>query len=411
MRKRSSLPFARVLPWCAAALALSAANIAQANSPWRIDGVASGARVQAASPAASSAVRVAVALDVLEPNSPDLRLRLTDGAIVDAKWVSTDMRGPENFSWSGFVDGDPEQQVVLTRVGHFVSAYLSVRQGVYELRSDREGYLLMKLEADRFPECGGAVTVDDLQTPESDAAPGAVPAGAANLVDVLIVFSPGTTTQLGGQAPAQTFAQAAVDSANQAFVNSQMVTRFRLAGVRFTTRSDSGSSSTDLSWLRNDVEVAGWRNAVGADLVSMISEFSDSCGLGYLMSTPAGTGFAASAFQVSARSCAIGNLSYAHEHGHNMGFQHNPENGSGAPFAYAYGHYINGSYRTVMSYSNSCTSGCTRRPYFSNPNVNYLGVATGVADQRDNARAGNQTAAVVALFRNPVSPVFANGFE
>lgn len=63
------------------------------------------------------------------------------------------------------------------------------------------------------------------------------------------------------------------------------------------------------------------------------------------------------AFQVSVRSCAIGNLGYAHEHGHNLGVQHNPENGSGAAFPYAYGHYIDGSYRTVMSYANPCPAG------------------------------------------------------
>ena len=62
---------------------------------------------------------------------------------------------------------------------------------------------------------------------------------------------------------------------------------------------------------------------------------------------------------VTARSCAIGNLSYAHEHGHNLGFAHNPENGGGAAYADAYGHYVSGNYRTVMSYSNPCVGGCT----------------------------------------------------
>lgn len=63
-----------------------------------------------------------------------------------------------------------------------------------------------------------------------------------------------------------------------------------------------------------------------------------------------------------------------------------------------------------MSYSNPCTSGCTRRPYFSNPNVSFNGAATGVENQRDNARAGTNTAPIVAAFRAP-QIIFANGFE
>ena len=81
-------------------------------------------------------------------------------------------------------------------------------------------------------------------------------------------------------------------------------------------------------------------------------------------------------------------------------------------FAYGFGHFVNGSYRTVMSYSNNCTSGCTRVPYFSNPNVSYNSVATGIANQRDNARAGNTTAPDVANFRAAnTNSIFLNGFE
>ena len=94
-----------------------------------------------------------------------------------------------------------------------------------------------------------------------------------------------------------------------------------------------------------------------------------------------------------------------------MGFQHNREDGIGPVFPYAFGHYINGSYRTVMSYSTPCASGCTRRPYFSNPNVSFMGAATGIAEQRDNARAGNQTASIVAQFRGSVDVLLRNGFE
>lgn len=363
--------------------------------------------------AVTQALPVRLDWQIARAEAASLDLPLPDGRVVRAERQSVEQRGDADWTWVGTVDGDAEQQVILTRVGEYASAYLSLDSGVHELTPTAAGPLLMQLDTDRFPGCGGALVPP--ATGSADASTGlpvdpTEPArNAADLMDVLVVFSPGSVTQLGGQAQAQTFAQGAVDSSNQAFANSQVKARFRLAGVRFTTRADSGNSSTDLSWLRGDAEVAGWRNETRADMVGLIGEFSNACGQGYLMSNPPGAGFAPNAFQVTARSCAIGNLSYAHEHGHNMGLQHNPENGSGPAYPYAFGHWVNGNFRTVMSYSNPCTSGCTRRPYFSNPAVSFNGAPTGVADQRDNARAISNTARIVAGFRQG-DAIFANGF-
>lgn len=364
--------------------------------------------------AVTQAMPVRVDWQIAHAEAVSMDLPLPDGRVVRADRQSVEQRGESDWTWVGTVDGDAEQQVILTRVGEHASAYLSLDSGIHELTPTAAGPLLLRLDTDRFPGCGGALLLP--ATASADESPGTAvdPADpirtAADLMDVLVVFSPGSVAQLGGQAQAQAFAQSAVDSSNQAFANSQVKARFRLAGVRFTARSDSGSSSTDLTWLRGDAEVAAWRNETRADMVGMIAEFSNSCGQGYLMGNPPGPGFAPNAFQVTARSCAIGNLTYAHEHGHNMGLQHNPENGSGPAYPYAFGHWVNGNFRTVMSYSNPCTSGCTRRPYFSNPSVSFNGAATGIADQRDNARAISNTARIVAAFRQG-DAIFANGFE
>lgn len=388
-------------------LLVFAAAPAFTQQPWVVTDPVSASRAHPISSAAIASARVRLSPEAVDAATPVIDLQLPDGRRVRAWRQSGEQRGADNFHWLGWVDGDPEQQVSLTRVGAEMSAYLSLRDGVFELTPTQEGPLLMQIDTERFPACGGA-PVDHVHAAEAGAV--AQPAGTSTLIDVLVVFSPSSTSLLGGQPQAQTFAQSAVDSANTAFQNSQMAARFRLAGVRFTARADSGSSSTDLSWVRNDPEVAAWRNEVGADMVGMISEFSNACGQGYLMTSP-GPGFAPSAYQVTARDCAVGNLSYAHEHGHNMGLHHDPANGSGAAYPYAYGHFVDGNYRTVLSYSTECTAGCTRRPYFSNPNVVFQGAATGIADQRDNARAGNQTAAIVAAFRAGAWESFANGFE
>jgi hypothetical protein len=123
------------------------------------------------------------------------------------------------------------------------------------------------------------------------------------------------------------------------------------------------------------------------------------------------TGNQNNAFTVTVRSCAVGNLSFAHELGHNMGSAHNPENGSGATYSYGYGHWVNGSYRTVMSYVDPCTSGCTRVAYFSNPSVIYNGAATGVNNARDNARSINNTADTIAAYRYSGSSITLSSFN
>jgi hypothetical protein len=95
-----------------------------------------------------------------------------------------------------------------------------------------------------------------------------------------------------------------------------------------------------------------------------------------------------------------------------MGSQHNPEDGgSGATHPYGYGHYVNGAFRTVMSYVNQCPSGCPRRPFFSNPEVTLGGFSTGVNDARDNARAINNVSDIVANYRYSGANLMMNNFN
>jgi len=85
-----------------------------------------------------------------------------------------------------------------------------------------------------------------------------------------------------------------------------------------------------------------------------------------------------------------------------MGMEHDPASAgispSGASYPWSFGHNVNGSFRTIMSY-NVCTISCPRILHFSNPDVLYNGTPTGIADQRDNAHTGDLIAPIVANFR------------
>jgi hypothetical protein len=150
----------------------------------------------------------------------------------------------------------------------------------------------------------------------------------------------------------------------------------------------------------------------------------DACGIGYLM-TNVSTAFASSGFSVVMRNCATGYYSFGHEMGHNMGATHDRyvNDGDGA-YTYSHGYvYKPAKWRTVMAYNDECKDNgydCTRIQYWSNPNVNYQQVPTGISQNASNSSANNaltlnNTASTVANFRASISPTpqcdLAVGFD
>ena len=221
-------------------------------------------------------------------------------------------------------------------------------------------------------------------------------------IDLMSVYTPQARAAAGGATQIQGRIQAAVDQANTAFINSNMTVRFSLAHTAEVAYNDSGNIETDLNWVTGNSTVASWRNTYAADMVSLItSNGGGYCGIGWVQRNP-GAGFANHAFQVTALSC-LPNSTLAHEHGHNMGMEHDPASAgissSGASYPWSFGHNVNGVFRTIMSY-NVCSISCPRVLHFSNPDVLYNGHQTGLSDQRDNAHTGDLTAAIVAAFRS-----------
>jgi len=164
--------------------------------------------------------------------------------------------------------------------------------------------------------------------------------------------------------------------------------------------TESGNFSNDLNNLRSGVIPAALdlRETYSADLVAMLSDAAGACGVGYLMQnlSPA---FEASGFSATNYSCAVGNLTFAHELGHNMGCQHDADNASVAPlFSYSYGwrwNATNGQQRrSVMAYSPGI-----RVPHFSNPDVTNGGTPTGDPVLANNALSINNAALVISNFR------------
>ncbi len=353
------------------------------------------------SPTVMGARQIALNADALEA-AEAIGLRFLDDARYVARRTQLEQRGPNDLTWRGRLEQTSSGRVVLTLKNDLVMGLIYAPDGIYQLDLLADGgQVLTQLDQSEFPECAGGIEplVQAGDTHGEDVAPSG---DTASRIDVMVVYTPQARDAAGGVAAIEATAQAAVDIANTAFMDSNMVARYNLVHTALANHNDSGDLYTDLPWVANDAGVATLRNTHAADLVSLIVENGGGfCGLGYVMRTP-GASFESAAFQVTARTCAVGNLSWAHEHGHNIGMEHDPANGplpADASYPWSFGHFIDGSYRTVMSYSNQCTLGCTRVAHFSNPSVTHLSAPTGIADARDNHRTGNLTGDIVSNFR------------
>ncbi|HRY51520.1 MAG TPA: M12 family metallo-peptidase [Candidatus Paceibacterota bacterium] len=229
------------------------------------------------------------------------------------------------------------------------------------------------------------------------------------VVDLMVLYTPAAQEASGGERGMNLLIDLAVEEANLCYANSQVQLRLNLVHTGAVPYPESGNLGADLNRLTatNDGfldDIHSWRDQYAADLVALIVEQESSrlyAGIANQLSrlSPAA---ASSGFAVIRRVYLTGNYTLAHELGHNFGCDHNRENTIGQTmFTYAYGYRFTVGdliYRTVMANRPGW-----QIPHFSNPNVLFLGAATGVPIEQshaaDNASVLNLTAPTVALFR------------
>lgn len=364
--------------------------------------------------------QVAVDAAALE-SSP--RLPLLDGRSYDLERGEIERRGAANFTWRGKVI-DPARPdaygtATFTVMGDLMAGLVVMPDAVYEIEpltgAQADGHRIIQVESP-MGTCGGAVAPDlPARSPRqrrtariaaeaaAQATQEAITAGAAEpaRLDLLALWTPSEAAGQGGIKKIRLIIQNAVDVANTAYINSRVNTRLNLVHARQINYSETGEPETDLFWLKNDRTIANLRKSVGADVVSLfLNRMLGACGIGFLMTNDAfSKEFAPWTYSTVKRAC--GALVLAHEVGHNLGSHHdrpNAGNANVALFPWAFGHIVEGQFRTVMAYGNNC-SVCPWVEHFSNPEVTRNGVATGVTGQSDNARVHNATYGLVSTFQ------------
>ena len=318
----------RVLRWqLVAAIVVFAPLVTTAAPP--SDLVLGNGKVIQPGPYAKRAVEVDI-----DPSGPGkgvgrLAVKMPGGRVIQLERTGFESRGQGNGVWRGKWTQDVDSEAVITvKDGHVVGRFV-IDGRVFELHPGQGGKHVMKtLKPDAFPACDSGeaeyVVADDVASAGSVAASGDA---GGTIIDLLSVYTPRVASRLGGQAAAEAMIQAAVDNANAAFANSNMGVQYRLVRAEQVDYTTAGTTSDDLYWVTFDAGVSALRDEVGADMVSIIVDTSGSCGTGWVQRTPS-SGFSVYAYQATDMDCAVGNLTFAHEHGHNLGMEHNPENSS-----------------------------------------------------------------------------------
>lgn len=360
---------------------------------------------------AGTAQEQPVRIDLASLGSRRVRIPLLDGQEVVADRSDLEVRGQGDFAWRGKIAGmagEVTGDVTLTVRNGRVLGRIVVPGAAFRIVPAAEGgHRMERIEEEEVPledfEMLDVVPLAEILEDEEEesgvprllAAPARK--GPISRFNVIAFYTPEARIAAGGEASIRQLLQHEVDIANSAYINSQIQVRLEMPYMEEVNRPNRDNANG--YWVRLDPRVVELQRRYGAAFTALVVE----------------EGFQGCAFATSIMRKDVFNdrkttvqggtvinrrclnsvwVLLAHELGHVQGCEHDPLAGSpvqSALFPYAYGHYVDGSFRTVMSYANGCTKGCPAVPYFSNPAVSFNGQKTGIAGKRDNHRVINAT--------------------
>jgi|GEM_PF-1350859 len=362
----------------------------------------------------------AVALDPAQLQGKAHQLILPNGKSLHARTGELETRGDRSFSWRGHLySGDHAVGSATYTVNDGrVTGRIRVKGQRYVLRSDGQGgHWLGSQDESHLPAPHpehGPLTPADSSTPSSERlaqreAQSDGQGDDAPVIDVLLIYTQQAIDDAGGEMAIRDAMRSAADVTNTGFFNSENEARIRVVGVHPTDVEEPADGSQNLGELRDDPIISALRQRYSADLIAAAGNYDGWCGIAFAPGSEFqfNPGSGISLTNSRPDFGCLQNVTMAHEIGHNMGLHHDPVNGPSPGNAiqpYAFGHFVDQEFRTIMSYWTECTDGnswnCPSVDHFSDPDVIPSGESSpsGVEDERHNSRVIDQTDSWVAAY-------------
>lgn len=325
----------------------------------------------------------------------EMRLKSVDGIVRSVKTSATGSRlitGVIESRWSG--GGAPArtpdgQFVMVVRRGAVAGTIWAPGVGAFAIQpvADPNGKNLWQTTivaqaSTGRPICGGDFEFSsaDVGQEQGGAAGGdCACADSGEIIDIMMLYDTQARVAAGGVAAIEAIAEASIEFTNQAYANSAIAPlQLRIVHMQEVTYDEAVTQDVDhlvrLSTNGDGIldQVHPLRDQYHADLVNLLIDDLNG-GLGWRNVFDPASGFSVCGWY----STTFGYV-MAHETGHNLGCAHDRPNHFEFPnqFRYGYGQTFDVSgtpYATIMSYVGQGS------PHYSNPEVTYLGVPTGVA--------------------------------
>ena len=363
--------------------------------------------------------------DLVRSAPQRLEFEAPDGRVLAPEMRVFEDRGNGNAMWvGGYAELGYDSVVLTLQDGHLVGRFGLPEGGTYWIRSDGAGAGRLTEGRPTGANCGGGIV------PEADPAVAAVEAlradpprrveGESNhgRLDILILYTEAAEQRLeqAGWGPPATFTQHAIDYLNLVLRNNQVTLAANLVHQEAAPAALEGNTNPLYPFATNR-DVQDLRAEHKADLAHLFFGLTAPgfCGQAYLptrgrtaanfwpdaygVTTVAG-GCVSAAHLVRDGEYSNHVETFAHEIGHNLGANHDPDNTNLDPanaiYPYAFGHHNftpQPNVKSVMSYNEG-----QQQPYFSTTRVRPGGFTIGVAGERENERVVQQTIHMAAEF-------------